>query len=224
MTKIPYSPATGQRASSTAPETWSGYEEAQRACREQGFNGIGFVFTAEDDLCGVDLDGCLNPETGEIKEWAREIIEELDSYTEVSPSGSGIHVLVKGELPPGRNRKGRIEMYDKGRYFTVTGRHLAGTPHSIESRQEQLTSLARRVFGELEGVNNGHKTPRSSSAPSRMKRSLRKRVPPRTRRNSSDCGPGTQVATSTTTTKATARRTWPCARCSHSGPGRIPSG
>jgi putative DNA primase/helicase len=63
-TKIPYSAVTGQRASSTNPKTWAGYQEALRACKEQGYRGIGFVFTPEDDLCGVDLDGCLNPETG----------------------------------------------------------------------------------------------------------------------------------------------------------------
>jgi putative DNA primase/helicase len=158
-TKVPYSPLTGEKASTKDPQTWAGYSEAVEAYREHGYGGIGIVFSEDDPFCGVDLDGCLNPKTSEIDGWAQEIIEELDSYTEVSPSGSGIHVLVKGELPPGRNRKGRIEMYDRGRYFTVTGRHLAGTPHSIESRQEQLTSLARRVFGELEGVKNGHKTP-----------------------------------------------------------------
>ncbi|HKH39735.1 MAG TPA: hypothetical protein VKA82_21505, partial [Rubrobacter sp.] len=157
-TKVPYSPLTGEKASTTNPQTWAGYSEAVEAYREHGYGGIGIVFSEDDPFCGVDLDSCLNPVTGEIEPWAWTIIEELDSYTEVSPSGRGIHVLVKAELPLGRNRKGRIEMYDRGRYFTVTGRHLAGTPHSIESRQGQLTSLARRVFGELEGLN-GHKTP-----------------------------------------------------------------
>ena len=66
-TKVPYSPLTGSRASSTTPETWAGYSEAVRACRERGYGGVGFVFTPEDDLCGVDLDGCLDPETGEIE-------------------------------------------------------------------------------------------------------------------------------------------------------------
>jgi putative DNA primase/helicase len=144
-TKIPYSPITGQRASSMNPETWAGYQEALRACTEQGYGGIGFVFTPEDDLCGIDLDGCLNPETGGVEGWAQEIIEELDSYTEISPSGTGVHILVRGELQEGRNRKGRFEAYDRGRYFTVTGKHLAGTPQSIESRQEELHDVVRRI-------------------------------------------------------------------------------
>jgi hypothetical protein len=153
-TKIPYSPLTGQRASSTTPETWAGYQEAVRACKEHGYGGVGFVFTPEDDLCGVDLDGCLDPETGEIESWAQEVIEELDSYAEISPSGTGVHILVRGELPEGRNRKGRFEAYDRGRYFTVTGKHLSGTPRSIESRQEELRGIVRRVFGEPS--TNGH--------------------------------------------------------------------
>jgi putative DNA primase/helicase len=162
-TRVPYSPATGQRASSTKPETWTGYQEALRACKEQGYGGIGFVFTPEDDLCGVDLDGCLNPETGEVEGWAQEIIEELNSYIEVSPSGTGVHILIRGKLPKSRNRKGRFEAYDRGRYFTVTGEHLSGTPQAIEARQEELRGVVRRVFGEES--TNGHKEPCETTEP-----------------------------------------------------------
>ena len=146
-TKVPYSPLTGERASSKDSETWVSYEEAVRVCKEHGYGGIGFVFTPEDDLCGVDLDGCLDPVSGEIEGWAQEVIEELDSYTEISPSGTGVHVLVRAELPEGRNRKARFETYDRGRYFAMTGKHFAGTPKTIQSRQEQLENIVRRVFG-----------------------------------------------------------------------------
>lgn len=162
-TKIPYSPVTGQRAKSNDPETWGSYEEAVRACEGQGYSGIGFAFTPLDNLCGVDLDGCLDPDTGEIELWAKEIIEELNSYTEVSPSGTGVHILVRATLPEGRNRKGRFEAYDRGRYFTVTGKHLSGTPQSIESRQEELESVTRRVFGEES--KNGHGKPSKATEP-----------------------------------------------------------
>src|SRR5215218_351611 len=160
-TKVPYSPLTGEKASSTDPETWAGYEEAVSARKEHGYHGIGFVFTEGDGLCGVDLDGCRNPENGEVESWAQEIIEELGSYTEISPSGTGVHVLVRAELPEGRNRKGRFEAYDRRRYFTVSGRHLSGTPRSIESRQEQLERVVQRVFGSSAAEStNGHKAPR----------------------------------------------------------------
>ncbi len=154
LTKVPYSPRTGQRANSTAPETWGSYDEAVNAYKEHGYDGIGFVFTSDDDLCGVDLDTCLDPEAGEIEAWAWAIIKELDSYTEISPSGTGVHVLVRATLGEGRNRKGRLEAYDRGQYFTVTGEHLAGTPQAIEGRQEQLQSVVCRVFGEDSA--NGH--------------------------------------------------------------------
>jgi hypothetical protein len=162
-TKVPYGPLTGERASTTDPKTWASYSEAVSAHREHGYHGIGFVFTPEDDLCGVDLDGCLDPESGEIESWAQEIIEELDSYTEISPSGKGVHVLVRARLPEGRNRKGSFEAYDRSRYFTMTGKHLVGTPRAIRSRQEELRRVVERVFGESSA--NGHRGPATAREP-----------------------------------------------------------
>ena len=154
-TKVPRSPLTGEKAKSTDPQTWASYDEAVNAYRVHGHHGIGFVFTPEDGLCGVDLDGCLDPKSGEMEPWAQEAIEELDSYAEISPSGTGVHVLVRGELPEGRNRKGRFEAYDRARYFTVTGKHLSGTPRGIEGRQEELEGVVRRVFGEPSANSHG---------------------------------------------------------------------
>jgi hypothetical protein len=167
-TKVPYDPNTGEKAESTNPKTWASYEKAVSVCKDHGYEGIGFVFTPEDGLCGVDLDKCLDPETGEIEGWAREVIEELDSFTEISPSGKGVHVLVRATLPEGRNRRGRFEAYDKGRYFTVTGKHLVGTPQRIENRQEELQRVVRRMFGEESA--NGHTKP--VAAPERLDNSL----------------------------------------------------
>src|SRR5215212_4323992 len=84
LTKVPYSPLTAEKAS-----------------KEHGCGGIGFVFTEDDPYCGVDLDKCREPESGEIEDWARELIEQLNSYTELSPSGTGVHILVKAQLPSG---------------------------------------------------------------------------------------------------------------------------
>ena len=150
-TKIPYSPLTGKKASSTDPDTWASYSEAVAAYRERGFDGIGFTFTRDDPFCGLDLDHCLVPESGQLEAWAQEIVDELDSYTEISPSGTGVHILVRATLPDGRNRKGPVEMYGHGRYFTMSGRHLAGTPRTIENRQEQVLALRRRLLEESTG-------------------------------------------------------------------------
>jgi putative DNA primase/helicase len=81
------------------------------------------VFSSGDPFCGVDLDGCRDPETGEMEHWAKEIVEALSSYAEVSPSGRGVHIIAKGKAPTPFKRD-RIEMYSIERFFTVTGQVL----------------------------------------------------------------------------------------------------
>ena len=105
-----------------------------------------------DGWVGVDLDKCRDPETGIIEPSALAIIEKLHSYTEISPSGTGVHVYLNGQLPPGRRRKGVVEMYGEARYFTVTGAHLAATPTTIEHRTTELAAVHAEVFGTS---NNG---------------------------------------------------------------------
>jgi hypothetical protein len=156
LTKVPICPHTGELAAVDRPETWGTYEEAVRASKEHGHDGVGFVFTEEDPYAGIDLDKCRDPGTGEIEDWARELIEHLDSYTELSPSGSGVHVLVKATLPPGGRRKRQIEIYDCGRFFTMTGRHLPDTPNTIIERQAEVETLHRRLFGLAKGDTDGH--------------------------------------------------------------------
>ncbi len=145
-TKVPYSPASGSRARCDEPATWGTFDEARSAIRKGRYDGIGFVFTAEDPFCGADLDGCVDPETGGVEPWAMEVVEEFGSYTEFSPSGAGLHIIVRAELPPTGNRRGGIELYDRGRFFTVTGRRLPGTSHHIEVRQDQISALHARLF------------------------------------------------------------------------------
>ena len=115
--------------------------------RKDRLPGVGFMFHPEDGFAGVDLDRCRNPETGRVEPWALEVVEELDSHTEVSPSKTGLKVFVRGELPPGRRRKGCIEMYDRSRFFTTSGHCLAGAPATVNERQEELAHLHKRVFG-----------------------------------------------------------------------------
>jgi putative DNA primase/helicase len=134
-TKLPISPATGKAASCTDPATWASYRQARAAASRLRLDGIGFVFTATDPYTGIDLDHCRTIR-GDLEPWAAEVVKRLNSYTEWSPSGEGLHILVKASLPErtGRHSQG-IEIYDSGRYFTITGKHLAGTPNTIESRQ-----------------------------------------------------------------------------------------
>jgi len=126
-TKVPYTPETAVRASSTDLMTWSSFENALEACGrfEPAYDGIGFVFTSDDPFCGIDLDDCRGPKSGKIAPWAKEIINRVpDGYTEISPSGSGIHIIVEGSVRGGGMRKGPVEMYSRARFFTITGRML----------------------------------------------------------------------------------------------------
>ncbi len=146
-TKPPINPATGGYARNNDPDTWGSFEAALRRMRKDRLPGAGFMFHPKDGLAGVDLDSCRDRKSGKIESWALEIVEELDSYAEVSPSKTGLKVFVRGELPPGRRRMGSIEMYDRGRFFATTGCRLAGAPATVNERQEELAHLHKRVFG-----------------------------------------------------------------------------
>lgn len=139
-TKVPVEPGTDAYASTTDPATWTSFATAREHARAHGL-GLGFVFTDEDPLVGVDLDDCRDPDDGVLADWAVTIVRQLDSYTEVSPSGTGLHVLVEGALPDGRNRHGDVELYATARFFTVTGAHLSETPATIEARPEALAAV-----------------------------------------------------------------------------------
>lgn len=146
-TKVPIDPHTGKKASVTAPETWGTYEQACARAVADKLAGVGFVFAPDGDIFGVDLDTCRDPETGVIAPWAQEIVTALDTYSEVSPSGTGAHSLGRGRLPNGGRRKNKIELYDSARYFTFTGVHIEGTPTTIETRTQQVAALHAKVFG-----------------------------------------------------------------------------
>ncbi len=156
--------ANGRNASSTKPKDWTTLEKSLAALGRAGvykdnagerhhvtLDGIGLAGLGRTPYTGIDLDGCINPETGEINPAARKIVETFDSYTEISPSGTGIRIFIKAEKPPSwcanksdPSRATDIEVYDKGRYLTVTGNHLSGTPRTIEARQDALDAFMRR--------------------------------------------------------------------------------
>jgi putative DNA primase/helicase len=116
--KVPYSARSGRRASSTDLLTWSTFQEALEAYENGEYDGLGFVFSSADPYTGIDLDNCVD-ENGEIAGWALEIVRYFDSYTERSATGTGLHVIVRGDLP--NRRKGDVEVYSLKRFFTVTG-------------------------------------------------------------------------------------------------------
>lgn len=140
--KVPMCPHTGGAASSNNPDTWGTAAQAWSAKKRYGWAGIGYVFTIGAGVVGVDLDDCFD-ENNRLSDEARQIVQMLNSYTERSPSGSGLHILACGSIPHSVKKPG-FEMYNELRYFTVTGNQYGASEFScndIADRQTELEAL-----------------------------------------------------------------------------------
>lgn len=146
--KQPINALTGQLAQNNNPRTWATYPQALLGMERYNLPYLGYVFTG-NGITGVDIDRCRNAETGRLTELASDIIGYLDSYTEISLSGTGTHILCYGKLPPGRRQcdmdqdgiKAHFGMYDSKRFFVMTGDVLDDGHTEIMGRQEQITAL-----------------------------------------------------------------------------------
>lgn len=133
-TKNPYNPRTGKKAKVNDSRTWGTLPEALEAFEIGDWGGLGFVFSSGDPYCGIDLDNCLVD--GEIEPWAQEIIASFQTkYVEISPSGTGVHLITLGDVDKGRSRwidvivdgeivKRKVEIYSTRRFFTMSGRAI----------------------------------------------------------------------------------------------------
>ena len=153
--KIPKNPFTGANAKSNDPATWSDYSTALRTLQTGNYDGIGFQFGVYEAgtlrIAGIDLDHVVRAD-GTLEPFALKIVEEMNGYTEYSPSGTGLHILCKVKLPAIGNKKGlengcAIEMYNHGRYFTVTGR-VYGEEREVAERTEEYRKLHEKYFVE----------------------------------------------------------------------------
>jgi hypothetical protein len=186
--KVPYSPTTGANASSTDSTTWGTFEEAVAAytvSQAKGdpndtFDGVGFVFTGTPYM-GVDQDHVLSAD-GVLTPEATRIVSELDTYTEVSPSGTGVKSFIKARKPGTDWSKITglgLEMYDSGRYFTMTGHHVLSTPAEPQERQVQVDALYSRVLAaraKPKSASTTTPTPTSGSAPAMSDDELVKKI------------------------------------------------
>lgn len=160
--KVPLDPKTGRFASSTDPSTWGNFAQAwsyYQSHRSNGIMGVGFVLTKADPFVAVDLDHCRDAETGALLPWALEVVQCLNSYTEHSPSGTGLHIFVRGVLPPGLRKKGDVEMYEDAHYFTVTGSLVNGVSQAIEGRKQELGVMHALFLGDHQGALSDSQAP-----------------------------------------------------------------
>ena len=152
-TKVPKQP-NGANASTTAPETWSTFEDVLAAADRNPDFGVGFVFSKNDSMVGIDLDDCLGQQ-GRLKPWAAPIVERFgDTYCEVSPSGMGVKIFaqvtgIEGLLAGSGSRKpyhdGAVEIYRHSRFFTVTGNAFNGAPLEVEHHQASVEWLLKLI-------------------------------------------------------------------------------
>lgn len=140
----------GRFADTMQPDQWGPYTTAVTAYAAGGYSGLGFLL--EEPVVGLDMDNCVID--GVLTPEAQQFVDELDSYTEISPSGRGIRVFVSStwrpgaEYPQGLNREG-IELYYGKRFLTVTGNHLPDTPLDIRDRTELVKALYYRLLATL---------------------------------------------------------------------------
>ncbi|HEY3787830.1 MAG TPA: phage/plasmid primase, P4 family, partial [Urbifossiella sp.] len=158
-TKVPLNPNEGCRkwAKSNDPATWSDFEKTRDSARHRAkcapsqCDGLGFVFHG-DGIFGLDIDGCRNPETGELTELAAQIVKEFGTYAEVSPSGMGIKLFGRGSLLWRKGRKVKLsdgqelELYDRGRYFTVTGQIVPDSAPTLSDCGDALAAIVAKHF------------------------------------------------------------------------------
>ncbi|MED2983866.1 phage/plasmid primase, P4 family [Bacillus thuringiensis] len=148
-TKVPYQ-INGEMAQSNNKRSWSTFPTIIKFYEQGDYDGIGFMFSKDDSFIGIDIDHCI--QEGALTSLAEDVIEIVNSYTEYSPSGDGIHIIAKGTLPlkgPGTGRKNvdlGLEVYRHGRYFTFTGDCLDQVP--VEDRTEELKVLFEKYLKE----------------------------------------------------------------------------
>jgi len=156
--KMPHNPNNMTPAKASDPATWGSFELAIQRVADGKAQGIGFQFNS-NGIVGVDLDHCIAPVTGEVKAWAKDIVQTLDSYTEVSMSGTGFHILVNGKKSGTRckkelnkNTKEAVEIYENGRYFIMTGSLYNEKP--IAERNGELKAVYDSVFSVQESAQD----------------------------------------------------------------------
>ena len=164
-TKVPYS-VNGQRAASDNPATWASFDAACKAFLNGNYNGVGFMFSEHDPYIGIDFDKCIQPD-GTIDQAKLKHFFALNSYTERSQSGTGAHIIVKGLLPPGgrKSNQQQIEIYDRKRFFVVTGDCFDGYSTKAEERQAQIEQFHKLIFPAKEQATQQHHTNGNGQVP-----------------------------------------------------------
>lgn len=158
-TKVPYQ-LNGRKADKTNPNHWASYQDViNKISKTNGsYSGIGFCISKNDPYCVIDLDTCI--EGGKLSDWGEDILTTMKSHPEISQSESGIHIFSKAIVPENiihtiKHKNGKIEVYDQGWYFCMTGNQLPKPFHTLDiaERQTELNSVLEK-YGMLKKEND----------------------------------------------------------------------
>jgi hypothetical protein len=161
--KVPIDAKTGGKANITDRRYWSPFEAALEARDRRGLDGLGFALAECGGIVIADLDGVYDPQAGGVVGWAAGIVREFGSYTEVSPSGDGLHLIAFADLPANLKRK-PVELYVRTRYVTITGRLLPGSPPEVREASAAVADLYRRLTAPSPGAGPAREGPGAASA------------------------------------------------------------
>ena len=154
QTKPPINPSSGYKGNVQDPKQWTDFANALKIHKGGRFhsNGIGVVLHPDSELVGLDLDKCISE--GAFSDDVKEILKKVCSYSEISPSGNGIRIFLYGKLPGKRRRSENFECYDEGRYLTVTGNHIPGTPKVINRDQGVIDWFHQKFIATAKDENS----------------------------------------------------------------------
>lgn len=143
--KVPVNPRTGRAGiDATDPRQLGTFDQAFGRYRRGGVDGVGFSLAPP--FAAGDLDGCVDPGTGDLDAWAADILGEFRTYAERSPSGEGLRLIGLGRLDPDkRNKRGPVELYAERRYVTLTGHKLPDAPRTVADCIEAFARLQDRI-------------------------------------------------------------------------------
>ncbi|MCH2296249.1 MAG: hypothetical protein MK488_14885, partial [SAR324 cluster bacterium] len=168
QTKPPINPSSGFRGNVQDPKQWTDFDNALRIHEGGKFhtNGISVVVHPESELVGLDLDKCIKD--GAFSNEAREVLQKVNSYSEISPSGNGVRIFLYGKLPGKGRRKETFECYDEGRHLTVTGNHIPDTPKAINRDQGVIDWFHQKFIATVKFEDSSQRRVRETTEKNEM--------------------------------------------------------
>lgn len=168
--KVPYYisgwPRRGKQGSPEDRSALATFEVALkvlvRGARGLSFDGIGFAFLPDDGLIGIDIDGAIDPESGEVSELCERIVRDCNSYTELSPSGRGVHIIVEGQSATFKDNSIGLEVFCGRQFFTCSGRLWGGA-------EAPVRPISAEVLQMLETTVRGERTQAVRTTPARAR-------------------------------------------------------